>query len=116
MNEFICEPTLMAEFIQKLSEATRRHKIFWHRNSSDAYFVSSAHNSDLRKLFIVFTFNEETEVTDAIRIYVNDLHKTYTPSDEDIWKLLKELEWEIQECMRSIEATLHSMMEALSKM
>ena len=113
--EFICDPALMVEFIQKLTEATERQRIFWHRNDSNSYYITSGLNASkqLDRFSIFFTFDKET---DAIRIHIDDLYKTYTPTDIEVWKYLKELEWKAQENLRSIEAPLHSMMEALSKM
>ncbi len=117
-NEFICDAAIMVKFIQRLTEATQCHKVLWHRNDSNAYYVTSSNGwirdtSALNKLSIVFTFDKET---DATRIYIDDLYKTYTPEDEEVWKHLKALEWEVSECIRSIEATLQSMMDALDNM
>ena len=117
MNEFICEPALMAEFIQKLNDATRLHRIFWRKNDFGAYYISRCTKIEpLNNFSFVFTFDEERDTLDAVVIYIKDLHVKYTPLDVEVWKHLKVLEWQIQECMRSIEATLRSMMEALSKM
>ena len=117
-NEFICDVAIMVMFIQSLTNATKSHKVLWHRNDSNAYYVTSSYDgirgaSSLNKFSIIFTFDKETE---AIRIYIDDLYKTYTPEDEEVWKHLKALEWEVSECIRSIEATLQSMMDALGQM
>lgn len=113
-NEFICDSAVMVEFIQKLTEATERHRVFWHRNDSNSYYVTSGLNArKLDRFSIFFTFDKET---DAIRIYIDDLYKTYTPEDVELWEYLKALEWQVQENVRSIEATIYSMMEELSKM
>lgn len=113
-NEFKCDTTLMVEFIQRLTDATRLHRICWHSNDNNSCYIFNStpwRPTPLDKFSILFTFDKEK---DAIRIFLDDLHKTYTPADVEVWEHLKELEWQVQESLRSIEATLHSMMEALS--
>lgn len=113
-NEFICDSGVMVEFIQKLTEATERHRIVWHRNDFNAYYVTSGSNPrKLDRFSIFFSFDKET---DAIRIYIDNLYKTYTPADVELWEYLKTLERHVQEYVRSVEATIQSMMEDLSKM
>lgn len=110
-REFECDPTIMAEFAKKLAEATKYHRIFWHKDSSNRFYARKQwNNEDLKRFFISFHIEGEM---DAIRLYLDDLYKTYTPEDAEVWEHLKALEWQIQENQHSIEATLYSMMREL---
>lgn len=113
MNEFICDDRLMKNFIIELIEATERHRIFWHKDYLSCYRINNVERS-IRPLdkFAIYFDNK----SDAVVIYIDELHRRYTPADDCIWSCLKELESKIQKCIASIESTLNSMMEALAKL
>lgn len=111
--EFICEDELLVALIQKLTEATKEHKIFWYRDSSNSYRIRCRKEKEiLTELAILFGVGQEETIT----MIVKELPKTFTPSDIAVWQSLKELEWAIQECLNSIEACITSMFKALSEL
>lgn len=114
-SEFIYDNELFVTLIQKMTEATKEHKISWYQDDANNVCRIRCRKSQkaLEQFAILFGFDGGK---DAITIFIKDLPKTFTPDDFAIWQSLKELEWAIQECLNSIEACITSMFKALSEL